>query len=338
MRRLSPTPRKGQEKQRGAAGVLVAVMMLVLIGAGALAVDTGQIYAERAQLQNAADAGAMAAAQRCHTAGGCTVGQARLWAEGLSGANSNDGATNVDSVDLSVPRQVKVVTSTRSGSNGFLTKMFASALNAPPATVRAAATAAIEPIGSATAFPLAFSDCSYDLSAAGVTGAVQLIVYKPGRGSCTSTSGHVIPGGFGWLDQSAPCEADTDAGGIVGSDTGSDYPNRPPGGPACDAILTSWMNTILAGGIVEATFPVYDDQGGVGAGGWLHIRGYATFKMLGWKFSGAGGTPTVFRPGSCTGSCKGIIGQFVRFESIDSTEDSSGVGADLGSVKIKLIR
>ena len=56
------------DKERGATGVLVAVMMLVLIGAGAMAVDVGQIYAERAQLQNAADAGAMAAAQQCHNA------------------------------------------------------------------------------------------------------------------------------------------------------------------------------------------------------------------------------------------------------------------------------
>src|SRR6476469_520832 len=117
MPRLKVAREVKHDKQRGASGVLVAVMMLVLIGAGALAVDTGQIYAERAQLQNAADAGAMAAAQQCHKAGGCTVGQAMAWAAELSGPNSNDGATTVDSVDLSVPNQVKVVTSTRSGSN-----------------------------------------------------------------------------------------------------------------------------------------------------------------------------------------------------------------------------
>mgnify|MGYP000270931496 CR=1 FL=1 len=72
MRRLS----QRSDRERGAVGVLVAVMMLVLIGAGAMAVDVGQIYAERAQLQNVADAGAMAAAQRCHKAGGCTVAEA----------------------------------------------------------------------------------------------------------------------------------------------------------------------------------------------------------------------------------------------------------------------
>ena len=244
MRRL----RRSSDKERGATGVLVAVMTLVLIGAGAMAVDVGQIYAEHAQLQNAADAGAMAAMQQCHTTPSDCPDQALAWAQAMSGGNSNDGATTVDSVDLSVPNQVTVVTSTLSGSNTFLTKMFASALNAPPAKVRATATAAVEPIGGATAFPLAFSDCQYDLSGAEVTGDIQLIKYKPGSGTCTSTAGHVIPGGFGWLDQTAPCQASTSSDDIAGSDTGADYPNAPPGGAACDAIVTGWKNTILAGG------------------------------------------------------------------------------------------
>ena len=343
MRRL----KRKQDRERGAAGVMVAVMMLVLIGAGAMAVDVGQIYAERAQLQNAADAGAMAAAQQCHAAGGCTDAQALAWAMELSGPNSNDGATTVDSVDLSVPMEVTVVTSTRNGTSGagFLTKMFSSALNAPAVTVGAHATAAIEPIGGAEAFPLAISDCQYDLGEGDVTGEVQLIKYKPGSGTCTSTSGHVIPGGFGWLDQTAPCQASTDTDDVAGSDTGADYPNAPPGGDACDAIVTGWRNTILAGGTVEGTFPVYDNAGGTGTGAWLHIRGYATFQMLGWRFAGSG-VPRVFRSGTsdvadpadaCNNPCRGIIGQFVRFVDIDSAGEVPGTGPDLGTVRIRLI-
>src|SRR6476620_4978697 len=111
MRRLKA---RGRDPERGATGVLVAVMMLVLIGAGALAVDVGQIYAERAQLQNAADAGAMAAAMQCHSAPTDCATRAQAWAQEMTAANSNDGATTVDSVDLSVPNQVTVATSTRS--------------------------------------------------------------------------------------------------------------------------------------------------------------------------------------------------------------------------------
>lgn len=330
------------EKERGAAGILVAVMMLVLIGAGAMAVDVGQIYAERAQLQNAADAAAMAAAQQCHSAPADCTAQALPWAQEMTAGNSNDGATTVDSVDLSIPNQVTVATSTLNGTSGagFLTQLFASALNAPPVTVGARATAVIEPLGGATAFPLAISDCQYDLSGAEETGDIQLIKYKPDSGTCTSTSGHVIPGGFGWLDESGTCTATTDAGDIADTDTGANFPTT------CTAIVAGWRDTILAGGSVEATFPVYDNAGGTGAGGWFHIRGYATFNIIGWAFSG-GGTPEVFRAtmpwvsdpaNACTGNCRGIIGQFIRFESIGEVEGTPGTGSDLGTVNIRLIK
>jgi hypothetical protein len=263
----------------------------------------------------------------------------------LSGPNSNDGATTIASVDLSVPRQITVATSTLNGSSGagFLTQMFASALNAPPVTVGARATASFAPPGGATAFPLAISDCQYDLSGAEEAeerGEIQLIKYKPGSDTCTSTSGHVIPGGFGWLDESDTCVATTDADDFADTNTGADFPNT------CTATVTAWRNTILAGCTVEATFPVYDDAGGTGHGGWFHIRGYATFNIIGWAFSG-GGTPEVFRAtmpwvevpaNACTGSCRGIIGQFMKYESIGDMEETPGSGPDLGTVNIRLIK
>ena len=51
----------------GAVAVVVAVAMLALLGAAALAVDVGSLYSERAQLQNGADAAAIAIAQACAT-------------------------------------------------------------------------------------------------------------------------------------------------------------------------------------------------------------------------------------------------------------------------------
>ncbi|PVZ60959.1 pilus assembly protein TadG-related protein [Arthrobacter sp. H-02-3] len=340
MPRLNATSRAKHDKERGAAGVLVAVMMLVLIGAGALAVDTGQIYAERAQLQNAADAGAMAAAQQCHKAGTCTVTQAKLWAGELSGGNSNDGATTVDSVDLSVPKQVKVVTSTLNGGNGFLTKMFASALNAPPVTVRAGATAAWAPPSSGSSFPLAISNHCYNLSSAAQTADVQKISYKPG-GTCTGPSGTQIPGGWGWLDQSSPCVATTTTGtNRVGSDPG----NNPP--TLCYDVLSGWKTTILAGGEVKVAFPVFDDATNQGQNGYFHVIGYATFKIWGWKFGQ--NSPYEFRdkasdPGMTSAlACdtpannRCVIGQFVKFETIDSFGGTGGT--DLGTVDIKLVK
>lgn len=336
MRRLAHDHTDGE---RGAAGVLVAVMMLVLIGAGALAVDVGQIYAERAQLQNGADAGAIAVAQACH-AGGCSQADAEELAAALANGNSNDGQSNVSDVDLSVPDRVTVRTTTQNGSNSFLSKLFASALNAPPVTVGAFATASFEPPSGGKGFPLAISDNCFNLSEASPTGEVQKISYKPG-GTCTDPSGHAIPGGWGWLDQSSPCEATTETGtNQVGSDPG----NNPPSG--CGAILDGWKSTILAGGEVNVAFPIFDDATNQGQNGQFHIIGYATFKIWGWKFGNnheyefrnTASDPGMTSALACTqGNNRCIIGQFVKFESIDTFTGGSGGGADLGTVNIKLI-
>ncbi|HLB77617.1 MAG TPA: pilus assembly protein TadG-related protein, partial [Candidatus Dormibacteraeota bacterium] len=51
-------------RQRGQALILVAVAVLVLTAILALALDGGRIYLDRRQLQDAADAGALAAAEQ----------------------------------------------------------------------------------------------------------------------------------------------------------------------------------------------------------------------------------------------------------------------------------
>ncbi|AXJ08248.1 pilus assembly protein TadG-related protein [Arthrobacter sp. PM3] len=339
MRRL----RRNSEKERGAAGVLVAVMMLVLIGAGALAVDVGQIYAERAQLQNAADAGALAVAQQCHrTPTACSHDQAVLWAQALSGGNSNDGATDVDSVEVDLENnQVTVATSTRSGTNAFLTKLFASALNAPAVAVGAHATASMAPPTGGSSFPLAISDSCYNLSSASSSSEVQKISYKPG-GTCTGPSGTQIPGGWGWLDQDSPCEATTKLGS---NELGSDPGNPPPAG--CSDVLKGWAKTITDGGEVRVAFPIFDDATNHGQNGSFHIIGYATFKIWGWKFGNnheyefrnTKNDPGMTAALACaSGQDRCVIGQFIKFESIGSWTGEGGTGANLGTADIKLIK
>jgi Flp pilus assembly protein TadG len=335
MRRLT---QNRSDKERGAAGVLVAVMMLAVIGAGALAVDVGQIYAERAQLQNGADAGAIAVAQACH-ATACSQTEAEAIAGALANGNSNDGDSNVSEVDLSVADQVTVRTTTQNGSNSFLSKLFAAVLNAPPATVGAHAVATVEPPSSGSGFPLAISDNCYNLSDASPTAPVQKISYKPG-GTCTGPSGAQIPGGWGWLDQSSPCEATTESGtNQVGSDPGNDPPDE------CSTILGEWKSTILAGGEVSVAFPIFDDATNQGQNGQFHIIGYATFKIWGWKFGNnhdyefrnKATDPGMNTALACSaGNNRCVIGQFVKFESIDAFGGSGG-GTDLGTVTIKLI-
>jgi Flp pilus assembly protein TadG len=79
--------------ERGAIGVLVGILIGggVLVGIGALVVDAGQLYQNRAELQNGADAGALAVAQSC-AQGTCTPSAAKSYADsnarsGIAGVN-----------------------------------------------------------------------------------------------------------------------------------------------------------------------------------------------------------------------------------------------------------
>ncbi|SLK01470.1 pilus assembly protein TadG-related protein [Arthrobacter sp. P2b] len=337
MRRLKPFKK---DNQRGAAGVIVAVLVLVLIGAGALAVDLGQIYGERAQLQNGADAAALAVARSCYE-DSCTQASADLIASELANKNALDGGSALSApVDLSTDKEVTVRTSTRQGEAGpgFLNKLFASALNAPPVTVGAKATARIFFPSSSSGFPLAISDDCFNLSSASDMAPVQRISYKPG-GTCTGPSGTQIPGGWGWLDQIAPCEAATEVGtNQVGSDPG----NPPP--TQCQGVLQGWKDTIVANEEVLAVFPVFDDATNQGQNGLFNVIGYATFKIWGWKF-GNNGTyefrnlstdPNMTAALACSGgNDRCIIGQFVKYVSNGSGGGGTG-GIDLGTVEIRL--
>jgi hypothetical protein len=332
----------GNDNERGVAGVLVALMMLVLIGAGAMAVDVGQIYAERAQLQNGADAAALAVAKKCHESG-CTQTAADTMAQDLANANANDGGSRVlTPVDLSVANQVTVRTSTAQGKDGpgFLSKMFASALNAPPATVGAYAVANAAPPSGGGGFPLAFSNKCWDLAGGAASGILQKISWKPGT-TCTNPSGHTVPGGWGWLaDADNDCYAVTTVGNVAATDPGSDKPAQ------CYDVLNGWITTLEGGGKVDVPFPVFDTTVGTGGGATFHIIGYATFEIHGWKFGNnsvyeyhnKASDPDMNAALSCNGGGdRCLIGKFVKFVTISSGGGGTG-GDDLGTVDIRLIK
>jgi len=65
----------------------------VLVGMGAMVVDVGQLYQNRAELQSGADAGALAVAQSC-AEGSCNPGVAKYFAD----ANAKSGVAGVDLV------------------------------------------------------------------------------------------------------------------------------------------------------------------------------------------------------------------------------------------------
>jgi Flp pilus assembly protein TadG len=83
---------------RGAIGVPVAVLIGggVLLGMGALVIDVGELYQNRAELQNGADAAALAVAQSC-AAGTCAPSLAAQFAT-ANASKLTGGAAGVDLV------------------------------------------------------------------------------------------------------------------------------------------------------------------------------------------------------------------------------------------------
>lgn len=332
-----------KDSERGAIAIITVIIIMALIGFGAVAVDVGQVYAERAQLQNGADSAALGIAQQCYKAGTCSAADAMSWAQPLVNGNANDGATTVKAVDLSVANQVTVTTTTLDGTTnaGFLTPLLRQAVGGGPITVAAQATAKWGPPGGGSGFPLALSDACFDLSSGSNSGQMQVFSYKPGNGSgstptnmtCTNASGQTTAGGWGWLQESSTCSVTTSAGGTVGSNTG----NNPASD--CSSLLQGWINTLSSGGKVEVQFPVFSQTAYTGNNAQYTILGYATLSIVGWQFSGTGqgnlpfwynsNPPTGYPTLSCGGSDRCIIGQFVRFDA--SVQSTGGNGQDFGT-------
>lgn len=152
---ITHRPARRDGGDRGAVATLVAVLLGsgALLGIGAMVVDVGQLYAEREELQNGADAAALAAAQEC-SAGRCAPGRLTTLAGSYAGKNAADGladaalcgydakaralsdcpapATNLTRCAGDRPatgkNYVEVTTSTRSKTNTLLPPTFAGAL------------------------------------------------------------------------------------------------------------------------------------------------------------------------------------------------------------------
>jgi hypothetical protein len=292
--------------ERGAVAVIVALLMVALLGAAAFAVDVGAMYSERAQLQNAADAAALGVAQAC-AKGAC--GNMTSTAQTLANLNSNDGSSNV-TVSNPTATSVHVTASTRDAKTGagYLALSFAPVLGIKTKQVAAEATAAWgSPSSGPDVLALAFAPCVFQLN-----GAIQVITIQGSGSNCSSTSpsGSILPGNFGWLtDPSGTCSANVSAGGsaLEGS-TGVSISND------CEKALDAVEGqTVL--------LPVYSDI----VNGAYVIQGWAAFRVLGWNFPSATDYNSRTYPGAtCTGSCKGLIGQFVSFVSLDDRFSTGG--------------
>jgi len=301
MRRLT-TSKDGSDT--GAVAVVVAVAMLALLGAAALAVDVGSLYSERAQLQNGADAAAIAIAQACaanSTGTACTAPTA----EAQTLANSNTLANSAD------VRSVAVSGSTATVSLGkTVPTSFAAALGIMSKNVGASATASWgSPASGPAVLPIAFSGCAYTAQAFGTP--EDLLAHQIGdtSGSCTnSVNGMILPGGFGWLNvPSGTCN-------LAGLMTGSSLAASSDSGNSASQACQSLLPTLLGKTVI---LPVFDGVSGSGATGTFHIAGWAGFQLLGWGFPGTSKNTTGDSSLDINGNSTGLIGKFLGYTTLN---------------------
>ncbi|WP_245828065.1 pilus assembly protein TadG-related protein [Sinomonas mesophila] len=325
MRRLNFTVDAGTHRERGAVAFLTAILMTALLAFGAIAVDGGLLFAERAQLQSGADAAALALAQKCAASTAdpaCQEGSSL--AEELADSNAGDAASLISSlaVDTSARRITVVTGALEAGARpGAVALYLANILGNSEAEVGARAGAVWgSPSAGRTAFPLAFSVCQVQ---GFVDGGLQLLQEhgKNINADCNyGPSGAVTPGGFGWLVQDAgQCGGSID---VALAEGGSDPGNNAPGN--CSGVLNTWASDIEAGKPVTVLLPVFTAVTGTGSSAVYSLLGFAAYSVVGWKFSGDSGLPYTFRnqypsvPASleCQGNCRGIVGKFITYVSL----------------------
>jgi Flp pilus assembly protein TadG len=201
--------KRSSTPQKGAVTVLVALTLPVLLGVGALAVDLAYLYVVRNELQNDADAAAMAGARKLFTtgasaldwSGAATTASSAISLNRAAGHGLADGqvltgywdTTQTSKGLQSLPMTpgvndapaVQVTLGKTDGQNqGPVRTFFASIWGVYAKPVRVTAVAGVHsPSSAALSFPLAIAQCMYqthwDLSTQPPSPKIDPLTQKP---------------------------------------------------------------------------------------------------------------------------------------------------------------
>lgn len=344
------------DPERGVTAVIIAICAAVLFGVCALVIDVGAARQERRELQNGADAGALALAQDC-ALGSCT--NLNATATNYANLNSNDGLSRA-TASLVGSNSVRVITRTSDagantdGDANTIDYNWAPILGGPSGgEVTATATAVWGNAGSGTDLALAFSKCEWDLlTVGGIFSTTPRVIFfhdpagsgngngngngNPGATQCTAPAGQDtdgdsnLNGGFGWLNPSSGCQATVNAAGWVASSPGASAPN------------TCSPTDLRIG--QEVGVPIFDDVIDNNEPGWAnqcstnkcyHVYGVATIKITGFQLGGNGNEWTVNPPQACSPQRRCIAGYFVKF-TLGFAGGPIVPGPDLGTYVVRL--
>jgi len=261
--------------ERGAVAVLVALLLVPLLGCGAIAVDVASLYADREKLQTAADAAAIAVALDC-AGGACGNTTATATAALTANAGSAQGAAlNTPTVAVSG----NTVTVTVSADQAH---WFAPVLGVDSTRVTASATATWTPTNTAVAqLPLALSWCEYQQQIAQypltsttphklvwLTDWLELCKGPTGRWSLGA--GHALTA----LDSSTGCTTTTEVGQLIDIKL---FNTRLPSS-CTKAHLDGLIGT-------DVQVPVWGEVSGWLFGQRAEIYGYALYRLTGYTLT-----------------------------------------------------
>jgi len=332
----------GTDTEHGGIAVTVAMLLVVLIGVGALVLDVGNLYWERRQLQNGADAAALAAAQDIAAGEGTTAEQtARAYAT----ANNTRGA-HLETFEHDAAASTVTVT-TRTGDEdnpGFLASWLAGVLGHDDYFARAQATALITGAKGGSAFPVIISYCEWEVFLTnpeefGTPGfepdfktasqTIYLLDPHDATGDCTGPSGHQAPGGWGWLDpDSGECSAHVDQEGWVEGNTGSTSP-APASQTGCDQ---AFFDAVVASD-EPVLLPIFEqDNDRPGDNHEFKVMGFAGYVIDGYRIRGnwANNAP-------CGNPDRCFRGRFTEYITLAQYQEGDYATFDLGAREIHLI-
>jgi Flp pilus assembly protein TadG len=319
MQRLTDLVRGRLSDERGATAVVFALLLVPMLGFAAIAVDIGSLYAERARLQVAADAAAIAVAQDC-SRGAC--GDMLATARAMVTANDGDASTAQPVLD-NAPLSVTVTGRTP------VQHWFAPVIGHDATGVSATATVGWgAPSGGTAVLPLTFSWCEFSQMTGGglPSGTTVRTIYftkTSGTTGCTGPSHNIVPGGFAYLDTpSGKCEAASARAERSYSSTGNSVPSD-----CSTADFSAWIGqTVL--------LPLFEESGATGSNAWYRVYGYAAFRLTGFHLGGQYSTT----PKPCSGNERCVTGYFTRFVDLSDRFDYSPDAPKLGASILRLIR
>ncbi|MDQ4213402.1 pilus assembly protein [Microbacterium capsulatum] len=318
-------------EQQGATAVFVALLMVPLLGIGAIAVDVGALFAERAQLQDGVDAAAFAVASSCAknvaTCGVNAQALAQQYVTGNAsiprGATANNPVINLNANTVTVTAQTNVNHILAGAIVGGSSEKVTASGSAQWGT----------PIAGKT-LPLAIGLCEFAVhppTDPSNPNPIKILVQynTQARAGCDPT---YAPGGFGWLNATA-CVANIDF------TAGSIWVKGQRGNSIAQSGCTEAGNIAPLRG-TTVLIPIYDSfkqvnqtctEANVQNGGTIcfHLLEFAAFKLTGFKLSGSSAYVDPTAP-ACNGSCRGLQGYFLKYVAVSDafTLGNGGPGSD----------